>query len=58
MEDVWEKALRLIAKKNTVSVVFIFLKFSFTIDYIRCNNCRLVASKLAHNGLPLKAGRE
>jgi hypothetical protein len=37
MDDVWEKALRLIAKKNTVSVVFIYLKFGFIIDFIRCN---------------------
>ena len=38
----------LINKRNAVSVVFIFKILSFT-NSLDVKNCRLVASKLAHN---------
>jgi hypothetical protein len=57
IEEVCEKAARLINKRNAVSVFFIFKILSFT-NSLDVKNCRLVASKLAHNGCGfLLAGR-
>ena len=53
IEEVCEKAARLINKRNAVSVVFIFKILSFT-NSLDVKNCRLAASKLAHNGLQLQ----
>ncbi|MFM7857878.1 MAG: hypothetical protein ACKO96_39645, partial [Flammeovirgaceae bacterium] len=39
-------------KRNAVSVVFIFKILSFT-NSLNFKNCRLVASKIAHNGFGL-----